>query len=293
MAFHFLRNKDPLRGFSISDHVGDIVATSAAAVTGAAASSTVAATAGATTVPVLTSVGSFFGATLVVTTPVGWIIGTGAAAAVVGYGISRAVKRKGKNIGRREKEADIKDARIIKEQETQRSAEITNQDEIQIKKLISQLPSNVDSRHTDSVLDSFLSGKRSKEDTITMIKGLGGHPSEAKGFVEAVTDEVLLHSTILFSKSMVFVDGKEDLVEVDTLVQRLSEGFSVPVGSIYRLYGEAPKVEISKAQVDELREKTSPEFMEYLHFVLTEIAKADGYVAAVEKELLCMVAQPN
>lgn len=295
MTFVFFKRKkkDSLRDSSVGDYAGDVAATSTAALCGAAASGTVAEAVGATSLPILTSVGSFFGATLVAATPVGWVIGTGAAAAAIGYGISRAVKRTGKNIGRCEKEADIRDARIIKEQEARQAEKVSNQDEAEIKELLKQLPEDIDPRYPKSILETFLSGKRSKQDTISMISDLAGKPVETRGFVDAVTDEILLRSAILFSKSMVYADGDEDLGEVDVVVQRLSEKFEVPDNYVYRLYGEAPMVDIEQSQVNELQANTSAEFMKYLHAILREVAEADGRVVAAEKKLLRMIAQPS
>jgi len=71
---------------------GDGMAVVGGAAAGAAASGTIAAAAGASTVLGSTTLGSLLGGTFVAATPVGWVIGSAAAAAAAGYGISRLVR---------------------------------------------------------------------------------------------------------------------------------------------------------------------------------------------------------
>lgn len=71
---------------------GDGMAIAGGAAAGAAAAGTIAATAGATNIFGLTTLGSLLGTTFVAATPVGWVIGSAAAAAGVGYGISKLVR---------------------------------------------------------------------------------------------------------------------------------------------------------------------------------------------------------
>lgn len=71
---------------------GDGVAVVGGAAAGVAAAGTIAAAAGATNIIGVTTIGSLFGATFVAATPVGWIIGSAAAAAAAGYGISKLIR---------------------------------------------------------------------------------------------------------------------------------------------------------------------------------------------------------
>lgn len=59
---------------------------------GAAAAGTLAAAAGATSIAGLTTAASWVGLTVVAATPVGWIIGSAAAAGAVAYGVSRLIR---------------------------------------------------------------------------------------------------------------------------------------------------------------------------------------------------------
>ena len=68
---------------------------------GAAAAGTLASVAGVTSVLGLTTVASWLGVTAVAATPVGWIIGSAAAAGAVAYGVSRIIYGGGLAEGRK------------------------------------------------------------------------------------------------------------------------------------------------------------------------------------------------
>jgi len=89
---------------SPSDRVrilGDIGITGVGLGLGLAAAGTVAAVAGATSIPVLTTVASAAGMTVVAATPVGWVIGAGIAGAGLAYGVSRMIRGGGISEGRK------------------------------------------------------------------------------------------------------------------------------------------------------------------------------------------------
>ena len=71
---------------------GDGIAIVGGAAAGTAAAGTIAAAAGASTILGSTTLGSLLGGVFVATTPVGWVIGSAAAAAAAGYGITRLVR---------------------------------------------------------------------------------------------------------------------------------------------------------------------------------------------------------
>lgn len=72
--------------------LGALGATGLAAAGGAAASGSIAALFGATTLLSSSTLGTLLGGVLVTTTPVGWVIGSAAAAAAVGYGLTKLVR---------------------------------------------------------------------------------------------------------------------------------------------------------------------------------------------------------
>ena len=71
---------------------GDGMAVVGGAAAGAAASGTIAAAAGVSTIWGSTTLGSLLSGTFVAATPVGWIVGSAAAAAAAGYGITKLVR---------------------------------------------------------------------------------------------------------------------------------------------------------------------------------------------------------
>ena len=71
--------------------LGSLGATGLGATAGAAASGSIAAIFGATTLLGSSTLGTALGAALITTTPVGWVIGSAAAAAAIGYGVSRLI----------------------------------------------------------------------------------------------------------------------------------------------------------------------------------------------------------
>lgn len=75
---------------------GEALGVVASATAGTVASGTLAAMAGATTILGSTTLGSMLGGVFVATTPVGWIIGSAAAAAALGYGITKLAHSGGK-----------------------------------------------------------------------------------------------------------------------------------------------------------------------------------------------------
>ncbi|MEG4290323.1 hypothetical protein Q5692_17455 [Microcoleus sp. C2C3] len=87
--------------------LGDIGIVGVGAVLGAGAAGTVAAAAGATAIPIVTTVGSWLGLSLLGATPVGWVVGTAAAGAAIAYGVSRLTKGGGYN--------EAKQAEILKQ----------------------------------------------------------------------------------------------------------------------------------------------------------------------------------
>ncbi|MCW8918480.1 MAG: hypothetical protein OQL08_06660 [Gammaproteobacteria bacterium] len=75
---------------------GEILGVAGGAAAGAAAAGAVAAAAGATTILGSTTLGSVLGGVFVASTPVGWVVGSAAAAAALGYGITKLVHSGGK-----------------------------------------------------------------------------------------------------------------------------------------------------------------------------------------------------
>ncbi|MBI5251287.1 MAG: ankyrin repeat domain-containing protein [Desulfomonile tiedjei] len=72
--------------------LGSLGATGLGAAAGAAASGSIAAALGITTLLGSSTLGSIVGGVLVTTTPVGWVIGSAAAAAAIGYGVSKLIR---------------------------------------------------------------------------------------------------------------------------------------------------------------------------------------------------------
>jgi hypothetical protein len=72
--------------------LGSLGATGLGAAAGAAASGSIAAAIGATTLLGSSTLGGILGGVLVTTTPVGWVIGSAAAAAAIGYGVSKLIR---------------------------------------------------------------------------------------------------------------------------------------------------------------------------------------------------------
>jgi hypothetical protein len=81
--------------------LGDTGITVIGAGLGAAAAGTLASVAGVTSVLGLTTVASWLGVTAVAATPIGWIIGSAAAAGAAAYGVSRIIHGGGLSEGRR------------------------------------------------------------------------------------------------------------------------------------------------------------------------------------------------
>jgi uncharacterized tellurite resistance protein B-like protein len=286
-----ISQKDITIKSGIGDHAGDATAVMAGALGGATAAGTIAAAAGATTIPILTSLGSLIGATITIATPVGWVIGSAGLAALGAYGISRFVKRTGKNIGWREKTLRDNTLQQIMELEASNAATISNLDKSEIRELLNMLSVKCDQRHIDSLWDSFISGKRSKDDTIKMAKILLGEDIDEAKFNEHATLELMIHSSILFAKSIVFIDGNESRKEVNALIKSISDYFSASQDYIFTLYNEAPIAKITPGLVNELRNATSPEFMKYLHQFLTDISNADGVIAESESKFISMISK--
>ncbi|MBF0282537.1 MAG: hypothetical protein HQM07_08255 [Zetaproteobacteria bacterium] len=90
-AINKLKNRDKV------GVTGEILGVVGGAAAGAAAAGTVAAAAGATTILGSTTLGSVLGGVFIASTPVGWVIGSAAAAAALGYGITKLVHSGGKH----------------------------------------------------------------------------------------------------------------------------------------------------------------------------------------------------
>ena len=91
--------KDAIEKLKVRDKfglTGEALGVVASATAGTVASGTLAAMAGATTIFGSTTLGSMLGGVFVATTPVGWIIGSAAAAAALGYGITKLAHSGGK-----------------------------------------------------------------------------------------------------------------------------------------------------------------------------------------------------
>ncbi len=71
--------------------LGDIGIVGVGTVLGTASAGAIAAAAGATSVPVLTTIGSWVGLGIFSATPVGWMVGTAVAGGAAAYGISRLI----------------------------------------------------------------------------------------------------------------------------------------------------------------------------------------------------------
>ncbi|MDR3299440.1 MAG: hypothetical protein LBU43_05440 [Candidatus Accumulibacter sp.] len=111
--------------------LGDIGIGTFGALAGGAAAGTLAMAAGATSIPVITMAASAFGLSVVAATPVGWVIGAGAAGATTAYGISRLIHGGGKSEARMEHLRQSY-AKQVKEMEArERQAEVTEDDKTQ------------------------------------------------------------------------------------------------------------------------------------------------------------------
>lgn len=82
--------------------LGDIGIVGLGTTLGLASAGTLATAAGATAIPVLTTVGSWVGITLVGATPVGWVVGAAVAGGAAAYGVSRLVKGGGYMEGKKQ-----------------------------------------------------------------------------------------------------------------------------------------------------------------------------------------------
>ena len=81
--------------------LGEIGITAVGATLGAGAAGTVAAAAGATTILGSTVLGSALGGVFVAATPVGWVLGSAAAAGAAVYAVSRLIRNGGMSEGRK------------------------------------------------------------------------------------------------------------------------------------------------------------------------------------------------
>jgi hypothetical protein len=98
------------------------------AVAGAAVSSTVAGVAGATTLLGSTSAAGILGGVFVTTTPLGWVVGSAAAAGMIGYGLVKMVQSGSKQDRVREQYAQVFSAQLAALNPTQHSPEQGNFD---------------------------------------------------------------------------------------------------------------------------------------------------------------------
>lgn len=89
--------------------VGKILAVTTGAVGGAAGASTVAAGAGVTAIPVLTTVGSWLGVTVLAATPAGWLVGCGIAGGLLMAGCAKIAHRHAKHQQRKKTEIWIEE----------------------------------------------------------------------------------------------------------------------------------------------------------------------------------------
>lgn len=95
---------------------------------GAAAAGTAAAVAGASSIFGLTTAGSWLGVTIVAATPVGWILGCGAAGGAAAYGIARLVRNGALSEGKRANLLHFYRHELTRIQDLERSGTVTDND---------------------------------------------------------------------------------------------------------------------------------------------------------------------
>lgn len=105
--------------------LGDAGITIVGLALGAAATGTVATIAGATTIPVITTVASWFGVTAVAATPVGWVIGAALAGGALAYGASRLVRSGGMSEGRKRELLRVYQERLREVQRLEQAQKVT------------------------------------------------------------------------------------------------------------------------------------------------------------------------
>ena len=87
---------EKLKGRDKVGVLGDVLGVGAGIASGVAASGGIAGAAGASTLLGSSALGSLAGGVFVAATPVGWVIGSAAAAGMLGYGISKVIRSGGK-----------------------------------------------------------------------------------------------------------------------------------------------------------------------------------------------------
>jgi hypothetical protein len=111
--------------------LGDVGITAAGALAGGAAAGKLAAAVGAVSIPVITSAASSLGISAVAATPVGWVVGAGAAGAATAYGISRLIHDGGKNEARMEQLRQDYEKQVKEMETRERQALMTEVDKTQ------------------------------------------------------------------------------------------------------------------------------------------------------------------
>jgi hypothetical protein len=170
--------KSPKDRFGILGHLG---VTGIGACAGAAASGTIAATAGVTTLAGSTMLGSVLGGVFVVTTPVGWVIGTAAAGAMLAYTAGRLIRGGAK--------ADLRKRLTIEElekriSELHRQGREADQREKKVAALITGLQylvvnARISQERSTKVLAAVDIGELSVDDALDAIQDQVRCPAEA------------------------------------------------------------------------------------------------------------------
>lgn len=111
--------------------LGDIGIVGVGTGLGIASAGTIAAAAGATSIPVLTTVGSWVGVTLVGATPVGWVVGAAVAGGAAAFGVSRLIKSGSYTEGKQQELLNSLKDRMCEIEAKQRASSIGENDRTQ------------------------------------------------------------------------------------------------------------------------------------------------------------------
>lgn len=248
------------------------------AIAGGLASGAVASVVGATTIFGSSALASITGGFLVVTTPIGWVLGTAAIGSAAAYGISKLVKSGAKY--------DERKAEAIKEIEEKIEAfdQENNNGNIDFTKLeevyLEIMNKNLISKEEVNLI---LQGVKDKQFTtsyaINLAKDLMDEikeiPSGEKEYTENI-DHKFRSVFVIFYKHLVYLDDNVSKKEISSYNSLMQKRFNCSEKLSEKLFLEAPIITDIESFFNELREEISDESFLILIDDLNYLAKSDG-----------------
>lgn len=277
---------------SSSDRIGllgELGVAATGTVAGVLGAGSVASFLGATTILGSSALAGLAGGILVVTTPVGWVLGTAAAGSAVAYSIAKLVKSGGVNDERKQQSiVGIKEK--ISEFQINIQTENKGNDISKLARSFTLLLKNdlISQEEVTSIMQGIENGQINSDTAFSIMNSLLDEMNTNDNSFNNLEDNDLLvrSSFVILLKYMINIDSSVTDEELNEYEKIMKNEFQCSPLYAKQLFSEAPQIDFIDKTLHELQNILNTKQIELLIESLMEVAFSDGEYIGVEEALI-------